>query len=166
MTIICDSSVLIALSAIGQLGLLQKRCRGTKLLVPKAVWREVVEEGKGQPGAQEVADARWIEVAEVKNRAVVEVLLAHLDCGEAEVIALAQERQADLVLLDEKEAREFAERLGLRVLGTLGLLVWAKREGLITVVREQLDALKRKAGFRISSELYRRVLEEVGELSE
>jgi len=135
-------------------------------LVPKAVWREVVEEGKGQPGAQEVANAGWIEVAEVKNRAVVEVLLAHLDRSEAEVIALAQERQADLVLLDEKEAREFAERLGLRVLGTLGLLVWAKREGLIAVVREQLDALRREAGFRISSELYRRVLEEVGELSE
>jgi len=107
-------------------------------LVPKAVWREVVEEGKGQPGAQEVANAGWIEVAEVKNRAVGEVLLAHLDRGEAEVIALAQERQADLVLLDEKEAREFAERLGLRVLGTLGLLVWAKREGLVAVVGSSL----------------------------
>jgi len=54
-----------------------------------------------------------------------------IDYGEAEVIALALEKKTDLVLLDEKEAREVAERLGFRVLGTVGLLIWAKREGLI-----------------------------------
>ncbi|SFM80395.1 DUF3368 domain-containing protein [Thermodesulforhabdus norvegica] len=163
--VVCNSSVLIALSAIGQLDVLQKRCEGTKLMIPKAVWREVVEEGKGEPGAQEVATADWIEVEEVRNRAVGEVLLAQLDHGEAEVIALAQEKGAALVLLDEKEARELAERLGLKVLGTVGLLIWAKQAGLIRSVHEQLDALQEKAGFRISPELYQRVLKEAGELN-
>ena len=70
------------------------------------------------------------------------------DYGEAEVIALALEKKTDLVLLDEKEAREVAERLGFRVLGTVGLLIWAKREGLIKSVQENLDALREEAGFR------------------
>ena len=159
-------ALLIALSAIGKLDLLRKRCEGAKLVIPKAVWREVVEEGKGQPGAEEVATANWIEVEEVKNRAIVEVLLVQLDYGEAEVIALAQEKGADIVLLDEKEARELAERLGLKVLGTVGLLIWAKRKGLIGEVREQLNALQERAGFRLSPELCKQVLREVDELDE
>ena len=87
-----------------------------------------------------------------------------IDYGEAEVIALALEKKTDLVLLDEKEAREVAERLGFRVLGTVGLLIWAKREGLIKSVQENLDALREKAGFRLKPELYKQVLIEVGEL--
>ena len=52
------------------------------------------------------------------------------DYGEAEVITLALEKKTDLVLLDEKEAREVAEKLGFRVLGTVGLLIGAKQEEL------------------------------------
>jgi len=52
------------------------------------------------------------------------------DYGEAEVIALALEKKTDLVLLDKKEAREVAEKLGFRVLGTVGLLIGAKQEEL------------------------------------
>lgn len=163
MTVVCNSSILIALSAIGQLNLLRKRCEGAELLIPKAVWREVVEEGKGQPGAQEVATADWIKVEVVKSQALLKLLLTQLDWGEAEAITLAQEKEADLVFLDEKEARELAERLGLRLLGTVGLLIWAKREGLIGSVQEQLDALQEKAGFRLSLELYNWALREAGE---
>ena len=161
---ICNSSILIALSAIGQLDLLRKRCKGTKLVIPTAVWKEVVEEGKGRSGVQEVATANWIKVEKVKNQDIVRVLLAQIDYGEAEVIALALEKKADLVLLDEKEAREVAERLGFRILGTVGLLIWAKREGLIKSVQENLDALREKAGFRLKPELYKQVLIGVGEL--
>jgi len=163
LIVVCDSSTLIALSAIGQLGLLQKRCENAELVIPKAVWREVVEEGKGQPGAQEVATAPWIKVEEVRNQATVKVLLTQLDWGEAEVIALALEKEADLVFLDEKEARELARRLGLKVLGTVGLLIWGKRKGLIRNLREQLDALKEKVGFRLKAELYKRALKEADE---
>jgi hypothetical protein len=166
LIIVCNSSVLIALSAIGKLDLLRKRCEDAKLLIPKAVWREVVEEGRGQPGAQDVATADWIEIGEVESQIAVKVLLSQLDYGEAEVIVLAQEKGADLVLLDEKEARELAERLGLKVLGTLGLLIWAKRERLIGSIREQLDALRERAGFWISPELYEQALKEAGELHE
>jgi predicted nucleic acid-binding protein len=78
-------------------------------------------------------------------------------------MVLAKERRADLVLLDEKDARRAAEIIGLKVLGTLGLLVWAKREGHIKSLREQLEALQGKAQFRISSGLHDRAVQEAGE---
>ena len=87
-----------------------------------------------------------------------------IDYGEAEVIALALEKKTDLVLLGEKEAREVAEKLGFRILGTVGLLIGAKREGLIKSVQENLDALREEAGFRLNPEPYKQVLIEVGEL--
>lgn len=163
MTVICDSSVLIALSSIDMLNLLQYICKNESLFIPKAVWNEVVTEGKDRPGALEVAASGWIKVKEVKNQWIVKVLVTQLDYGEAEVIALALEMGARLVLLDEKEAREFARKLGLKVLGTIGLLIWAKKEGIIDNLKVYLDALQMKAGFRVSQQLYKQVLKEVNE---
>jgi predicted nucleic acid-binding protein len=71
--------------------------------------------------------------------------------------------ETDVVLLDERDARRAAKHLGLRVLGTVGILVWAKRGGKITSLRENLDKLKSMAKFRISQILYDRALGEVGE---
>lgn len=79
---ICNSSILIALSAIGQLDLLRKRCKGTKLVIPTAVWKEVVEEGKGRSGVQEVATANWIKVEKVKNLDIVRILLTQIEIME------------------------------------------------------------------------------------
>jgi predicted nucleic acid-binding protein len=134
-----------------------------EVLIPQAVWEEVVVEGEGQLGAQEIKASKWIKVEEVKDRSLVRFLQAALDRGESEAIVLAKERGADLVLLDEKDARRAAERIGLRVLGTLGLLIWAKREGHINSLRKQLEALQGKAQFRISAELHDRALQEAGE---
>ena len=76
---------------------------------------------------------------------------------------MALEMGARLILLDEKEAREFARKLGLKVLGTIGLLIWAKKEGIIDNLKVYLDALQMKAGFRVSQQLYKQVLKEVSE---
>ena len=83
----------------------------------KWLWRA------GRPGAAEVAAAAWIERREVSNRAAVEVLLAELDPGEAEAIVLAQEIGARWLIVDNREPRVLARRLGLSVVGTAGLLV-------------------------------------------
>ena len=69
-----------------------------------------------------------------------------IDYGEAEILVLVLEKKTGLVLLNEKEVREVAEKLGFRVLGTVGLFIGAKREGLIKSVQESLDALREKAG--------------------
>lgn len=129
------------------------------------MWQEVVVEGKGQPGAQEVQSSYRIKVEEVKDRSIVQLLKVGLDRGESEAIALAQEVGADLVLLDEKDARLGAERIGLKVLGTIGILIWAKKAGQIRSLQEQLDALRDKAKFRLSTGLYHQALKSVSESS-
>jgi len=90
-------------------------------------------------------------------------LKADLDEGEAEAIALAYEMSADVVLLDERDARRAAMRMGLKVLGTVGILLWGKQMGKLVSLREQLEALRFQGNFRISQRLYDRVIQEAGE---
>ena len=99
----------------------------------------------------------------MRNQALVAVLRRDLDRGEAETLALAVELKADLVLLDEKEGRHAASRLGLHSLGALGILLQAKRLGAVTEVRSLLDALREQAGFFLSDSLYWQVLEQADE---
>ncbi len=98
---VSNSSVLIALSRIGQLSLLNQRFPDGVLL-PEAVWHEVVRSGAGQPGAEEVASATWFTVSKVANQSLVSLLQIELDAGEAEAIALFLEEPVDAILLDEK----------------------------------------------------------------
>jgi len=104
---VANSSVLIALSSVGNLDLLARKFPDG-VLVPGAVWSEVVDSGEGRPGAQEVAAAPWIRVESVLASSVLALLEAELDSGEAEAIALALQLGLRQVLLDEKEARERA----------------------------------------------------------
>lgn len=124
----------------------------------------MVTTGKGQPGAEEVASARWIAVEKVEDRALVSLLSGDLDEGEAEAITLCKEKNVEVVLLDEKDARRAAHRLGLKVLGTVGLLVWAKRVGIISNLKEQLDKLQSKGKFHLGREVYDEALRAVKEL--
>ena len=87
MKAVADSSVLIALSTIEKLTLLRQRFP-EGIIIPQAVWHEVVETGKGMPGADGVAAVSWITVSEVKDSRLLSLLQAELDEGEAEAIAL------------------------------------------------------------------------------
>ena len=162
MRAVANSSVLIALSTIGRLGLLSQRFP-EGFLIPQSVWREVVEAGKGQPGAAEVASASWITVGEVKDDNLASLLFTELDKGEAESIVLCREQHAEAVLLDEKDARRVARRLGLTVLGTVGVLIWGKRAGLIANLQERLDALRTEGKFRLSQSVYEQALRATSE---
>ncbi len=162
MKVISNASVLIGRSSIGMLFLLRERFP-EGILVPEAVWREVVDEGAERSGAQEVSAANWIKVQKVNDKGMVRLLRAELDEGEAETITLAHEMNANLVLLDERDARRAAMRMGLKVLGTVGILLWGKQMGKFMSLREQLDALRVQGKFRISQRLYDRVLQEAGE---
>ena len=162
MKAVANSSVLIALSTIGQLPLLPQRF-AEGLLIPVAVWQEVVETGEGRPGSVQVASASWVAVRHVQDQSLVSMLRMELDAGEAEAIALAREEQADAILLDEKDARRVARGLGLAVLGTLGILIWAKQAGLIRSLGEQLDILQTQGQFRLSRSVCQEALHAVGE---
>ena len=162
MRVVSNASVLIGLSSIGMLFLLRERFP-EGIFVPEAVWREVVDEGGDRPGAQEVSATDWIKVQKVSDKGLVRVLQAELDEGEAEAIVLAHEIRSKVVLLDERDARQTARRMDLAVLGTLGILVWAKRAGKLESLRAQLDALRSRGKFRFSDGLYERALREAGE---
>ena len=162
--VVCDSSTLIHLSAIGRLELL-KDFFG-RLTVPTAVWREVVEQGSGRPGVAEVEAAcreGWIEVKSPTNMPLFRSLQQDLDGGEAEAITLAVEHRASLILLDESEARRVAEIFDLKKTGAIGVLIRARLEGKIDRLRTELDRLRTEGGFWIEDGLYRQALRAVGE---
>ena len=93
----------------------------------------------------------------MQNHVVVHALQSELDAGEAEAIALAVELQAELLLVDERRARVVATRLGLNVVGVLGVLVEAKHKSLIPHLKPILGDLITRAGFRVSPQLYEQV---------
>ena len=162
--VVCDSSTLIPLTSIGRRSLLQTFYG--QITIPPAVWNEVVEQGAGRAGAREVAEARqagWITLLAPADEPLVHLLRRDLDAGESEAIALALERQADLILLDESEARRIAERYGLAKTGVIGLLIRAKRQGLVDSLQAELDRLQTQGGFWIEAGLYNQVLASTGE---
>ncbi len=161
MIVVSNTSPIMNLAVVGQLELLPQLYG--RIVVPQAVYDEVVVAGVGQPGAAEVKAADWVEVKDATNRTTVASLQLELDKGEAEAIALATELQADLVLLDERKGRTIASRMGLKPVGLLGLLIEAKHKGLIPATKPVMDDLVKKAGFWISPELYSRVLQAAGE---
>lgn len=121
MKVVSNASPLINLARIGKLGLLRDLYE--ELTIPDAVWREVVLEGAGQPGADEIESAAWILRQAAGNRELVRALRQDLDAGEAEAIALSLEIGADLLLIDEHLGRDTARHLGLRYIGLIGALV-------------------------------------------
>ena len=99
----------------------------------------------------------------MQNQALVTALRRDLDRGEAETISLALELNADLILLDEREGRHAAQRLELRVVGVVGLLLEAKSRSAVVAVRPHLDALRHKAGFYLSDPVYHAAVSLAGE---
>lgn len=159
MIVVSNTSPITNLAAIGQLDLLRQMYQHA--IIPKAVFQELTAQGGRHPGAI-VQQLNWVETRTVSNPAVVNALQVDLDIGEAEAIALAQELAADLLLIDEHMGRVIAARLGIRIIGLLGVMVEAKHRGLIREVKPLVDALI-NLGFRIGEDLYERVLQAAGE---
>ena len=161
MIVASNTSPLTNLAAIGQFELLRELFG--KIYIAQGVWEELNKGEQRHPGSREVENAPWVYRHEVSSQTVTSLLRRDLDLGEAETLALALELKADLVLLDEREGRHAAIRLGLRPFGVLGILLRAKQQGKIEEVRFSLDALRRQAGFYLTDSLYRQILEEAGE---
>lgn len=161
MIVVSDSSVLINLAWINQLELLPRLY--SAVVVPTAVWQEVVEKGDGKPGSMELREADWLQVKEPENKPLVHALRLDLDAGEAEAIALAVEFDADLLLMDERIGRAAAQHFKLPVIGLIGILITAKEKGMLPEVKSCLDMLRQRAGFYIAETLYQRVLHDVDE---
>lgn len=158
--VVSDASPLINLARAEQFELLATFYG--QVIIPQAVYDEVVVRGQGREGSAEVQNASWIDTDEPQDDLAVQALAAELGKGEASAIILAQERQAKLLLIDEIRGRRVAQQLGLKVLGTLGILARAKREGRIPNLRQVLNLLRAR-GTWIGDELYEEVLRLAGE---
>ena len=107
---------------------------------------------------------RWVLRRPIRHTHLLTVLLREVDRGEAEALLLAHESRADLLLIDKRRGREGARALGLKPLGTLGVLLLAKQRRYIEHVKPIVNDLMRHAGFWISDALYSRVMEAANEL--
>ena len=94
---------------------------------------------------------------------LLSVLTLHLDRGEAEAIALAADLKAGVVVIDEREGRQFAAQAGLSVVGVLGVLLRAKKNGQIAAIKPEIQLLRSKAGFFVATSLEAKVLAAAGE---
>jgi hypothetical protein len=151
LAVVSDSGPLIALERIEQLQLLPELF--TRILIPPAVEKEVASRWI-LPG--------WVVVRPLGRPPRLGRLALSLGAGEREAIGLSLEIAAAHLLVDDKAARRLAKSLRLPIIGTLGLLLAAKRRGLLPTVRPHLDALQR-ASFYLTRDLYARVLAEAGE---
>ncbi len=143
--IISDSSCLILLDKLDELTLLQE-LYGEVLVTPEIL----VEVG--------IAPAKWMVVRAAQNKSVQQLIAARFGMGEASAIALAQETEDALLIIDDNRAKNYAKQLGIQVTGTLGVLLEAKEEGVIVLVRPFLERIK-QTNFRIDAALEASVLE-------
>lgn len=156
MIVVSNTTPLIGLASIRRFDLLQQLF--DEIHIAQAVYDEAVVAGREAGGAKrEVSTATWIKTVSVKDRLAVEVLLDELDLGEAETIVLAREMGADWVLMDEKKGRRKLTQLGIKKIGTVGILLKAKQVGLLSAIRPDIEQLHQQ-GFRLSGAVIDAVL--------
>jgi predicted nucleic acid-binding protein len=155
LKVVSNTTTLIAFLGLGKLSIL-KELFG-KLAIPKAVHDELHQ--KEIPALDE-----WVEVIEIKDRRSCASYRRSLGPGESETLCLYRQIGADAILLDDRRARLFARHLSLKATGTLGILLAAKRKGLIQAVRPEIERLEKEVRFRIAPELKDEVLRAAGEL--
>lgn len=155
MIVVSDASSLIALAMVGRLDLL--RSLFGMVIIPHAVFGELSRSSFHVASA--IQSSSWIQVKHSSDEELVRKLQSNLDKGESEAIALAIE----LLIIDERKGRNEATRLGLRIIGLIGVLPEGKRAGYIQSVKPLLDTVIETVGFRVSKEVYARALESVGE---
>ena len=160
LKVIVNSTPLIVLCGIGKLDVLRKLYG--EIMIPDAVYREVTV--LEDSACMQVRNAgTWIHIEAVRDSAEKKMYKAKLHAGEVEVMILAQEQKADLVIIDDNAAKKTAKYLGLTVTGTLGVPLKAKRQGIVQRIDILLAEMKRN-GFYIDSRMEAFVLEQAGEM--
>lgn len=152
--VVSNTTPILSLLKIGQLALLQSLYQ--RVIVPEAVWQEI-EAGRDKAYYVDLKSIPWVDIRAISNTAAIDYL-TDLDKGEAEVIILARELAADLVVIDETLGRQYARHFELTCTGTLGILLRAKKEGYIPAVKPLLHQL-RESGVWVGDQVFNEVLQ-------
>lgn len=158
--VVVNTTPLIALSRVGQLGIL-KKVYG-EVIIPEAVYRElsIKEDSVCKRAVDSSLD--WIRVDKIKNQMAKSMYKTQLHDGEVEVMILAKEITADVVIIDDANAKKHAKYLELPVTGTLGVLIKAKKEGYVGELKPILQQMV-ECGIYISQGLIEWCLKQTGE---
>ena len=155
MIVVSDSGPLISLMKAARLDLLWDLYG--EIRIPEAVYTELTDNPRYAEEAEEVRTCSFVQVVAVKERQAVDDLRrsSGLDLGESEAIVYADDIKADILLMEEDAGRRVAKAMGLRVRGSIGILLLGFDKRLLTVqeVDAALDRMK-GANRRISEELY------------
>jgi uncharacterized protein len=162
LPVVADAGPLIGLARVGLLDLLRQLYG--KVLIPVQVFEEL-QTSEDRPGSRALRAAvqeGWLESAAPASGDELGSLSLALGPGEAGAILLSGQRPCRFLLLDERRGRAVAKRRGLRVVGTGGILLAAKQQGLLSRVSQALDQLA-ESGYRLSPELRNQILTLAGE---
>ena len=161
--IVCDTTVLLYLGRINHAQLLPALFE--PIFIPKTVMLELDAGRLLRPDTIDPHNVDWVTSVEVTPSEMNALPPNHLGRGERAVIAYAYAHTGCIAGLDDLQARMFAEELGLKVIGTIGVLIKAKQTGVIRSIRELLQNLQQQ-GFHVSPELHKEALRLVGEQQE
>jgi hypothetical protein len=163
--VVSNSSPLIYLAKLNRLTLLKSLFR--EVSIPSEVYNEVVRKGKPHgflelKCVERAIEEGWMKVREAKQERKL-LMFPELDAGEIEVLSLANQLKASLVLIDDASGRLVAEALGLNAKGTVYVILRAASAGAITKgeARNLITELI-SAGFWISSEIVGKILNALG----
>ena len=160
MIVVSDTTPLISLLKIERLSLLE-RLFG-EVLIPQAVFGELTLDERFRLEAEQIRQKQFISVKPVSNLESVSILkrATGLDQGESEAIVLTDELSADILLMDEAKGRAVSNQMGLKIMGTIGVLMAAYEEHELTAneVKECVDGLQR-AGRHIGQRHYQMLLD-------
>jgi predicted nucleic acid-binding protein len=161
MIVVADTSVILNLCRVRHEHLLQQLF--LRVLIPELVATEFARLAGARARFAGLMLPGWVEVLPTPESFPPEVANAKLDPGETAAITLCLNEAVGALLIDESLGRVVAARLGVRTIGVLGVLILARRKGLIPGVAPMLDRLANEAGFWVAPSLRERVLDLVNE---
>ena len=156
MILIADSSALISLAIVDKLDILEKLF--SKVYVPRAVYNEISIEKKLE--SIKLVNYCKERVLDIESKVNFNISLG---LGESEAIILYKEQNAHFLLCDDKKAKKFAQNFGIKVIGTLGVLLKAKEKNYIKSIAPLIEILRESPIF-IDDKTVTLVLKMAGEL--
>lgn len=160
MIIVSDTTPIISLIKINRLDLLEKLF--DEIFIPDAVYRELTTNITFADEGKIVRKFNFLKQISVQNKQSIQILqsVTGLDDGESEAIVLANEQKSDLLIIDERKGRKVAQKLGIAITGTMGILIQANAEGMISKdeVKSYLEVLK-ESNIRLSENLIQETLD-------